>query len=522
MRKIVFFFFMMQLAFLKAVYADIPIGAQIGIFLPTGYYQDYFKNGYSIFFETTVEDFWIRNLNLKPEMGIIFGNFKTQSDATYQIISLGAAVEYPLKLSESFYFSPEAGAGTYLLKINPGETFYNLYSRVGTGFQYHFAQSWKASLAGDFLYFNDPEQSITGWRISAGLTYHFGNSKNSGRVEISQIKINSVFASAYGTYFKKSAGEIELKNTSGESVQNISLSVFIASYMDAPSVSRFKPSLLRDSQSIKIPLEFYFNKNIQSLDTDLDTTAVIEVQYTLGGKQQTVRQNKRLKIYSKNAIAWEDLNRAGAFISMQDSLIAHFARQAVAISGASQKLPENWSNVIKLTESLRFYPVSYVKEPKNSYQNFLNSDAKIDLLQYPRETLVSKTGACSDLTVLLAALLENISIPTALVATDTHIFLMAELKGIESQFLIQYMGKNWLPIETTEIQNGFFAAWQKGYENYRNAKNKKIKTIIEAVSEYPPIVIDKPAEIFFNSKSLELEQNFKKEQEKVLRFLNKE
>ena len=48
----------------------------------------------------------------------------------------------------------------------------------------------------------------------------------------------------------------------------------------------------------------------------------------------------------------------------------------------------------------------------------------MDTVQYPRETLAKRAGDCDDTSVLVAALLENVGVPTQFVDVPGHLFLL--------------------------------------------------------------------------------------------------
>jgi len=121
----------------------------------------------------------------------------------------------------------------------------------------------------------------------------------------------------------------------------------------------------------------------------------------------------------------------------------------------------------------------------------------IDQVQYPVETLSKGGGDCEDLVVFLASSLmavgmqaavvdvrpkisDDISFPTAAPGTIGHVFLLVDtgfdvelmsalgLSDFQGLTRKNARGKNtiWLPLEATELSNGFSAAWQEGVRQY--------------------------------------------------------
>ncbi|PKL11374.1 MAG: hypothetical protein CVV50_05795 [Spirochaetae bacterium HGW-Spirochaetae-6] len=101
-------------------------------------------------------------------------------------------------------------------------------------------------------------------------------------------------------------------------------------------------------------------------------------------------------------------------------------------------------------------------------------------------------------------MLESIGINTAFVSVPGHIFLLVEAQGTPfADKLITYQGRHYLPLESTQIKEGFTAALQAGYQNYLEATEREIVTAALARSKYPPLTFEEPLEIPFAFHELE-------------------
>ena len=115
-------------------------------------------------------------------------------------------------------------------------------------------------------------------------------------------------------------------------------------------------------------------------------------------------------------------------------------------------------------------------DPTSPFQDFSESGATVDYLQYPRDTLGRKSGDCDDLSILFAAALENIGIATAFVDVPGHVFVMFNTGvpekdratlGFPDLLIVPYQGTAWIPVEMTMVGSSFTRAWQKAADEYR-------------------------------------------------------
>src|SRR5262249_22115755 len=109
-----------------------------------------------------------------------------------------------------------------------------------------------------------------------------------------------------------------------------------------------------------------------------------------------------------------------------------------------------------------------------------------------------RAGDCDDTSVLMAALLGNVGVPTRLVDVPGHLFLMADT-GVHAgkrmglsvdEGLTQVVDdEGWIPIETTAMSQGFIDAWRIGAERYASWKAEgRLVTwdVAESQARYEP------------------------------------
>ncbi len=486
-------------------------GINFGLFMPLGYYTDVINTapfiGGSLRYNPKLMNHFIIELN----GGATFSDFKNNPNASYQFIPLSLNGVYDYDLTEQFNVFVGFGAGSYFLTIE-GDTFNNLFAKAGAGISYRPFFNLKLSLKSDLYWLNDPTESMWALGASFGVKYIFGDPLSARDIKVETISTEKLFTALYPIYYKESVGIAKLKNTSEGHLRNIKVSIFVKDYMDQKSISNYRPKIFKKNQVMFVPLYTFFNKEIKHLHSDIYTTGILEIEYTKpNGRVFKKQETVKLKIYNKNALIWDNILKLGSFVSREDKTVFNFARKILSLPLSEKNLryPKNLMYALQIAEGLKLYNIRYVKDPKTPYEEFSGQKAMIDYVQYPRETLVKKTGDCDDLTVLLSSLLESVGVSTAFVSVPGHIFMLAEVKGsFLKEKIITYAGKKWIPIETTLINDGFTTAWEKGYENFTKNNEREIKTAYEASSKFPPILFEDliPLDIYFKDYEKEVQK----------------
>ena len=317
-------------------------------------------------------------------------------------------------------------------------------------------------------------------------------------LEITQFAVENIFPSQVNYYAYNSLATIEVENSSKSEIRNVKVSVFVPGYMNLPSeqiVPKVDPG---SKQTFKLSATFDA-KQLYTLSANATAQAKVELSYVFNGQPQTRSLVRPVTLYNKNTISWRRGESIGAFITDTDDAVVGFSRYVVGSVGGSDilkssKLPRQVINAMAVWNGVRAYGINYVSDPWKTAEGEI-----LDQIQYPRETLSSKTGDCDDSSVLLAACLENIGIRTKLIGTSDHIFIMfdtelspknAYLLSLDEKEVIPYEGTVWVPLETTMINEPFPKAWRMGaQEYYKNVESGGKIEIIDtrkAKEAFPP------------------------------------
>lgn len=495
---------------------------EVGYFQPLGYYQD-LLNGAPLFllklrYNPKLFNYFLTDV----ELGFAFSTFTNNNDYSYQMVPIGLAFNYQMPITRSLKISPKLGGGEYILKTT-GKSVYNPYAKSGIDFSFQISPNLDLSLGGSFYYLFDQKKSMPGLAGTFSLNYVFGTVLSDKDIKILSLDTQKIFASIYASYYNDPVGLIKLKNTSGGIIKNLKVSLFIKKYMDSPSVFEMK-RVIAPNGEFQIPVYAYFNEKIKNLEADTDTTGVLEISYQKAdGEKNLKRDIFKTRIYSRNALVWDNLAKLGTFITTKDKKIIEFSRKAMSLKvpGQYRFLPKEIISAVKIIEALRAYQIQYVKDPKSPYDDFGGQRIAVDYVQFPRETLASKSGDCDDLSVLTATLLESVELTTAFVTIPGHIFLMIRLDKPYAKIenTVSYNGKYWLPFEVTALKKGFSSAWLIGYKNYTKHVKEEVLLVENAFKKFRPVLPDNLPQLSIQFNETLLKKNFKQESAQVAKLI---
>ena len=144
--------------------------------------------------------------------------------------------------------------------------------------------------------------------------------------------------------------------------------------------------------------------------------------------------------------------------------------------------------------------MKFVANPANPFEQAHDDpNFPVDYTQFPRETLRSKSGQCSDLTSLYAAMLEDSEVRVAVLDYPGHMTMMFDTEaedaaeaGMPADLLVEHDGTLWVPIEVTYIGKPFYDAVSKAAYAYKAEADKgrvKIYSLHKAWGTYEPVTM---------------------------------
>ena len=304
---------------------------------------------------------------------------------------------------------------------------------------------------------------------------------NKSPVEISTVAIDNIFSANYKWYLKNPAGKAVISNNVNEPFENVKVTFRLKDFMDFGYDTEIKR--LDPQQKVEVPLIATLNNRILEVTEDTPIQAEFTLTYFESGKEQKVSVTKPLRVYSRNAITWDNPPRIANFITPKDPPILEFARGSLLQAPetpAAEGLNANLVTAMHLWDALGAHGVQFFANPNNPYEKMsADSNFPVDYTQFPRETLKRKSGQCDDLTTLLAAMLEGAKVRTAILDYPGHMALMFDTEsddlegaGLPESDLIKYDGTYWVPLETTMVGAPFPEALRKAASAYRAEEPK--------------------------------------------------
>lgn len=324
---------------------------------------------------------------------------------------------------------------------------------------------------------------------------------NRAPVEISSVTIGNIFSANYKWYLKNPVGNAVVSNNVNVPFQNVKLTFKLKDFMDFGFDTEVKN--LAPKQTVEVPLIATLNNKILEVTEDTPIQAEFTLTYFESGKQQSVSITKPLRIYSRNAITWEDPNRIANFVTRKDPPIFDFSKGAITQSFKNRKaaaLNPNVIKALKLWNALGEYGLKFVANPANPFEQMSEDpNFPVDYTQFPRETMKRKTGQCSDLTSLYAAMLSANDVRSAALDYPGHMTLMFDTEaedpieaGVPDELLVEHDGSYWMPIEVTYVGKPFFEAVSKAAYAYKTEAEKgraRVFDIEKAWATYEPVTM---------------------------------
>ncbi|MEI8093921.1 MAG: hypothetical protein WCG80_06885 [Spirochaetales bacterium] len=289
-------------------------------------------------------------------------------------------------------------------------------------------------------------------------------------VKLVGLKTDRIFPVFKNYYDASPVAQVILHNYDPSDAQNVSVSALVKDYMNGPR-DLTVPATIPAGGDAKIDVYTLLNDRVLTIAETTKLTLGFTVKYRQNGQEYTESYDPTIESLYRNAITWDDDQHVAAFISARDPAAYGFVRALVAATRDQRNhaLSTNLQTAMVVHEALKQHGLIYSKVPSSPFNT--GDKVTVDTVQFPQETLVSKTGDCSDLTVLWCSLLESVGIETAAVTTPGHIYMAFALEispeqavallGSRDQFLLRG-GKAWVPVETTLISDSFMNAWKEG------------------------------------------------------------
>ncbi|MFC1525838.1 two-component regulator propeller domain-containing protein [Candidatus Latescibacterota bacterium] len=289
---------------------------------------------------------------------------------------------------------------------------------------------------------------------------------------LAAVRVQDVYASFYKTYAERSIGSVQVINDDPNPVQ-ATVSFYIPEVMSRPTEREIE---LDGGSSRRVEMHAVLDEDLLDLEGSRPIEAEVSLVCDVGEQTISIRKKVSVMLHGRGALTWDTLGRAAAFITPEDHSVSTFTRslpESFRSHLGRRRVDGNLPTAMLLFEALSHHGIRYVQDANSPYSRVRADRAAVDHIQYPTELLRNRMGDCDDCTVLYCALLENLSIPTALVDAPDHIFMAfdsgidVERQGLgfaipEGRY-IRRDGRLWIPVEVTVLGEGtFMEAWDLG------------------------------------------------------------
>ena len=312
-------------------------------------------------------------------------------------------------------------------------------------------------------------------------------------LEITELWIDQIFPARHAMYASEPCGRVTVVNRAEDVISDLEIDIECPAFLDMTWTIRSKP--LPPQATTPIPLIIPFSAS-RLLDVREDETVPIRVVCRWGSSPRLERKiSGMLSVHSKNAVDWDDMMSACAFVTPREETVERITRYAsTTISGDHGNVPRSIARSLAITRALQEFDITYVPDPPTS------GGAVYDYIQFARETVELKSGDCEDSSVLLGSCLENGDLPVQLLLTPDHVFiamntgLFAKDGFRVSPHRDDYVILDdmvWIPLEATLLGKGFFRAWEEGIGTYRDLERQgdylQRISVREGWDRYPPV-----------------------------------
>ena len=358
----------------------------------------------------------------------------------------------------------------------------------GVGFRFKMAQC-------DYAYVDVPTLPST-HRFSFAVRFE----GQEPEVRIEWVQLNDLFVAQYKRYAGHPVGAVSVVNVSDNTV-TVKAGIEFNNYTDGPFYGD-GVAVLEPEESKKIPLLVIFSQSVSEMRADCSIQGKVVLLYSSeDDREREMTATQKATLFGRNAIRWDDVRKAAAFIAPKDEGVRAVTSRAVEASDEEIGfLPQNMLHAIAIFDLLGEHGLTYSPDPQTPYSSASRLHEVVDHIQYPAETLTERRGDCDDFVVLYASCLENVGVRTAILDVPGHLLVAVDSGleeghgltfGFEESAFVAHNGTLWVPVETTLIGSSFLQAWQEGVSTVQRWLDElDTVEIDEAWQVYPSNEID--------------------------------
>lgn len=474
-----------------------------GAVIPLGEDKDIFTAGGCLDINGRLKFPLLSNIDINALLGLGCNHIPVKAGTSLSTISIVAGSGIAWNFIKRFSLCGYAKGGYFYSLIEEKRGAVMPFLSFGINFAFRL---WPTvSLGVDASYRNlfDINKSLI---IALSSAYHFPAGPYKGKrarpiknLDLYGIEFERIFPVFFKYYDDHSMGGALLHNKGESAIEDIKISFFVEEYMANPVLCDALQEL-KPGEEKRVELYALFMNKILEISESRKVSAKITVECIMNGREYQNEYIETIRICSRNAITWDDNRKAAAFVTTKDPTVLRFSNN---VAGAvkdkvSRAVNSSLLTAMAMHEALTLYGMNYVIDSSKKLS--------VDYLQFPKQSLEHKAGACDDLSILYSALLESVGVETAFITVPDHMYLAVSLNMLpseaEKQFplsedLIHLNNKTWLPVEVTALEGGFLKAWDRGLRKWREHEpsgQARLYPIHESWEVYNPVDFSGEAE----------------------------
>jgi transglutaminase-like putative cysteine protease len=321
-------------------------------------------------------------------------------------------------------------------------------------------------------------------------------------VSIPDIATERLFSALYRRYQTEPVATVTLDNVSAFPISDVAVSLSVPNLLQVDAETRLDGPVEPHGRRV-VKLTVSLSPSILDLTETTHFEGTVTVSYRALAVPSSVTHPVSFEVLHRNAMTWEDDQKLGNFVTPNDSAVRIFARSVAvyAQKHADGVLPPRLQTAAALYAALGEYGIVYVIDPATPFIEYRASKIAVDYIEYPVDTLKSRTGDCDDLVSLSSALLESAGIPVMLVTGPGHIFLAFDTGMPASemdktwrfpQTVFEHGGTVWVPVEATLVGGSFLDSWRAAADEFHAWTEHGVialHPVREAWKLYPPTAV---------------------------------
>lgn len=372
----------------------------------------------------------------------------------------------------------------------------NPYIRAEVSANYRLNSSLSVGLRGgyviDFFDGHDFDDGFSpfmaGPELGVGIRYSFSNVKPENRVEAETVQDAPVFPVLMSIYKDVEFGSITVSNMEGVEIKNVRVYFKAAPYTSSTYFCG-KAKRIPKGKTYTFPLKAEFSKELAKFADDGSFPGEITVKYNYMGDERTITRSTLVTTYNRNAMNWSDPNGLAAFVCPTDETVLELAKHAGSIAKSNQRTGFNskLQSAIYMAELFNTLGLSRVTDKATPYSSMHLNTSKNDSIQYPFQTFQYMSGDSDELAIVLASLLQAVSVDCALIPLNNDMIVAVELgmtsKAVGAIFenpdlLVLIGDEYYLPLSINSIGKGFNESWKAAAASLKQEMAKKIPDFV--------------------------------------------